>query len=218
MGLKLKAASEEYDLCYLCHSDSANLPARSRNMGEEFDPSNRSYHPVETPGRNKQMPSLVRDLNVNSRIACGSCHGNDDKRGARGPHGSDYSPLLVAEYRTQDGPESPKAYELCFMCHDRRSINGDESFKWHQRHVVFQDTSCYVCHRTHGSRDNEHLIDFSADRVGDRVSSINGIGPSYLPDITGRPRCYLNCHSTAHDITGVVSGGILKTWEQLQAQ
>jgi hypothetical protein len=212
-GLKLNEALDEYELCYLCHSDSANLPAGARNKGEEFDPTNASFHPVEMPGKNKSVPSLVRDLSVNSRIACGSCHGNSNPSEAGGPHGSDYAPLLIAEYRTQDGPEDANVYGLCYLCHDRRSIRDNESFKWHNLHVQLNDIACFSCHATHGSRDNLHLIDFSAARVGDRVRPANGIGPDYLPQFSGKPKCYLSCHNVDHLMEGVNG----KTWDQLQA-
>lgn len=219
LGLRLRTAESEHELCYLCHSESANLPAGSRSIAAEFDPTNMSYHPVEMPGRNKRMESLIRDLNFNSIIFCTSCHGNSDISGPRGPHGSDFSPLLVDEYRTKDGPESPRAYGLCYMCHDRRSISGNESFYRHWLHVAMKETSCYTCHATHGSSANRNLIDFSAGRVGDRVVAVINGGLSYLDEIPGRPRCFLKCHDATHDISGVTGvGGMHKTWEQIQAQ
>lgn len=220
LGLSIREAGDEFDLCYLCHSDSANLPPDSRNISAELDPTNMSYHPVEMPGKNRDVTSLVRQLNVNSLLNCGSCHGNNDSNGPRGPHGSDHSPILVAEYRTKDGPEGPKAYELCYMCHDRRSINANDSFAWHNRHVALFGISCYSCHASHGSPNNRHLIDFSALRVGDRVKSLaNGIGPYYWPDMPRKPRCLLSCHDATHDYGGVTAkNGITKTWEVLFQQ
>lgn len=215
LGLSLKQASEEYELCYLCHSDSANLPSGARNKGEEFDPANASYHPVEMPGKNRYVPSLIRELSVTSVITCTSCHGNNDPSGPEGPHGSDYAPLLVAEYKTENGPEGPKVYELCYMCHDRRSILQNESFQRHNQHIVLYGggTSCYTCHATHGSRLLENLMDFSEERVGDRVSSLtNGGGPDYIQQAHGRPRCTLNCHGVDHDAVDPNGAGGGKQW------
>ncbi len=195
---RLNKASVEYEVCYLCHSDSENLPSGSENMREAFDPANASYHPVEMIGRNNFVPSLVRDLTVNSKVTCTDCHGNSDQNGPKGPHGSDYEPMLVAEYRTFESVESPKAYELCYMCHDRRSVLGDESFPKHRLHVVTQTTSCHTCHTAHGQRDNRHLISFDPAVVG---ISNTGLGPQYLP---GSPtRCYLRCHDIDHNPGGV---------------
>jgi|Deesub1362A_J573_1020465.scaffolds.fasta_scaffold00004_408 predicted CXXCH cytochrome family protein len=208
LGLRLREATEEYELCYLCHSDSANLPSDTENISEQFNPANESYHPVEMTGKNKDVPSLVRDLDVNSVITCSSCHGNDDRTGPRGPHGSDYEPILIAEYRTQDGPEDDKAYELCYICHDRRSILGDESFKRHNLHIVFFETSCYTCHTTHGSRDNKHLIEFNTEVVSE---SDNG-DLLYLPGAPGTPRCSLKCHGVNHDADDDAAGIGGKPW------
>jgi predicted CXXCH cytochrome family protein len=203
-GLRLRRASEEYELCYLCHSDSKNLTGSSRNMAELFNPSNFSYHPVEAPGRNLNVPSLVRALSITDRIRCSDCHGNNDKMGARGPHGSDYSPILVAQYRMEDGTEDPKTYELCYMCHDRRSVLGDESFKKHNRHVVAEQTTCFTCHASHGSA-NSNLIEFNTLVVN--PSPTDG-GPVYMPGVNGNPRCYLECHSANHNFTGIFVGGV----------
>lgn len=200
MGLRLNIAAEEYELCYLCHSDSANLPFDSRNIAELFDTGNESYHPVEAPGRNTNVPSLIRALSITSRIICTDCHGNSDIGGPKGPHGSDYSPILVAKYRTGDGPEGPTEYELCYMCHDRRSILGDESFKKHNRHVVSEATACFTCHASHGSSSNRHLIEFNSLVVS--ASPTSG-GPIYIPGATGNPKCYLSCHGVDHNTSDV---------------
>lgn len=205
--MRLRKASFEYELCYRCHSDSENLPSNQKNKRLEFDPYNESYHPVESSGRNTFVPSLVRGLNVNSKIRCTDCHGNSDSTGARGPHGSDYEPILLAEYRTADGVESAKAYELCYMCHDRRSILGDDSFRKHNLHVANKSVSCHTCHTSHGSVLNKHLIEFNILVV----APTNGYGrPEYLPDQT-QPKCYLKCHGTDHQLLGVYRSDGTKT-------
>jgi len=197
--LRGKQAQAEYELCYLCHSDSANLPPGQKNKREEFSLFNESYHPIEGPGRNHYVPSLIRGLSENSLIKCTDCHGNNDRNGAKGPHGSDYSPILVATYTTTDGIESPKTYELCYMCHDRRSILGDESFKKHSFHIINQNTSCYTCHSSHGSRDTKNLIVFNPLVVS---PSNSGLAPQYIPDPV-QTRCYLKCHNSEHNPSGV---------------
>ncbi|MBI4823060.1 MAG: hypothetical protein HY805_02365 [Nitrospirae bacterium] len=207
--MRLNRASFEYELCYLCHSDSANRPSGAKNKRQEFDPFNDSYHPVELTGRNKFVPSLIRELNVNSMIACTDCHGNNDPIGAQGPHGSDYAPILKAEYRTYEGLESPKAYELCYMCHDRRSILGDEGFRKHSLHILTASTSCYTCHVSHGIERGKHLIRFSD--YNDYVRDIEDISRLVGFSNTGSPiqydsqsiRCYLRCHDIDHNINGV---------------
>lgn len=191
----------DYELCYLCHADSVNLPADSRNVAYEFDATNASFHPVETDGRNKRVPSLVPGLNETSTIGCGACHGNSDQLGARGPHGSDYAPLLIEQYITSDGPESAKAYALCYSCHDRASILGNESFAEHSRHIVMASTSCATCHASHGSRDNANLILF--ERTVVMAANATGGQPFYYPGVYGKPKCSLNCHGVEHNNTDV---------------
>ncbi len=209
-GLRLGQADEEYHLCYLCHSDGANLPMGARNVAAELNPTNASFHPVEAVGRNRDVPSLLRQLSANSRISCGNCHGNDDPVGPRGPHGSDYFPLLRAEYRTSDGSENAKAYELCYACHDRRSILSDESFKQHNLHVVLGRTSCFACHSSHGSELNTGLIRFNPDAASS--SGLSG-GPRFFEGPGGAARCFLACHGADHSMDGIDVPGVgLKPW------
>jgi predicted CXXCH cytochrome family protein len=196
---KVRQAAEEYELCYRCHSESANMPAGTEDLIEAFNPANPSYHPVELAGRNKRVPSLIKPLTVNDRISCRDCHGNNDPNGPRGPHGSDYEPLLVREYRMTDSPESTQAYALCYGCHDRQSILGDQSFKSHKLHIVYQGTSCRSCHAAHGSREHPFLIKFSRDVVRPGKDG----GPRIVPGIPGKPYCYLSCHGADHTSAGV---------------
>ena len=46
-GLYLKRAELEYELCYRCHSDGADMGAGARDISAELDPATMSYHPVE---------------------------------------------------------------------------------------------------------------------------------------------------------------------------
>lgn len=199
-GIHLKRADNEYELCYRCHSDGANMPMGSRDISAEFDPSNMSYHPVETSGRNKNVPSLVTELTENSILKCSSCHGNGDPNGAVGPHGSEFAPILLAEYRQQDGPESPMSYTLCYLCHDRMSILRDDSFKSHNYHIALNAIACSQCHNAHGSKMNGNLIDFDPIEV---TPPSDGMGPLYIEGIPGMPKCYLTCHSADHNTTGI---------------
>lgn len=194
--IKKKNAEFEYELCYLCHSESANRPAETADIMTEFDTMNPSFHPVEARGKNNRVPSLISPLSIASIIKCSDCHGNNEINGPSGPHGSDFSPLLVAEYRTEDGPEGPSDYELCYMCHNRMSILNDASFKAHKEHVVFNDIACRSCHKTHGSLEYPHLIGFNEDIV--EPSEVSG-GPEYMPDRFGEPKCFLACHMVDHN-------------------
>lgn len=188
-GAKIKSLTNEYELCYECHSDSANLP-QNKNVSLDFLQSNASFHPVETYGKNTFVPSLVRGYNTSSLIKCSDCHGNDDISGPKGPHGSLYSPILSARYDRTTGAESPTSYGLCYKCHNRTSILNDESFNAHKVHIVFNQNSCAQCHVAHGSSTNRNLIGFDIT-----VAFPNSKGEfAFLRGDRGKPRCLLSCH------------------------
>lgn len=193
---------KEYTVCYLCHSDSANLPPNVRNIAQDFHLSNASYHPVEGVGRNTRVPSLKAPLSAGSTITCSNCHGNDDINGPKGPHGSNYEHILKAKYTTESGPESPSAYDLCYRCHNRDSIQNDQSFKSHKRHVAYSSISCFACHASHGSKTYENLISFD-----NRIAFPNLQGQFYFVQLLpGKPRCFLNCHVGALQYEHIMKG------------
>jgi hypothetical protein len=193
----LRGVSFEYELCYRCHGDSANLPYNSRNIRREMATTNASYHPVEGPGRRRQVPSLRSPLSASSVIACTDCHGSDDVE-SRGPHGSVYPGILVAAYGTRDDQiEGLVTYALCYRCHERNSILANESFPEHRSHLLEEKTrtSCFTCHNSHGSPDNPFLMDFNPVVV----SPTSGGLLSYRSTGTRRGECYLTCHGSEHN-------------------
>ncbi len=195
----LDRAQAEYEICFRCHADSANKPAGAENLRLLFNPMNPSYHPVELPGRNMQVPSLTKGYTTASTIKCTDCHGNSDPSGPIGPHGSDYAPILVRQYNTLDGPESPEAYALCYGCHDRNSILGDQSFQAHKFHIVYEQASCHDCHTAHGSTTNSFLIQFDTSVVTNGSAG----GPLMISYQAGKPYCYLSCHGADHGMTQI---------------
>lgn len=188
-GMRKARAEKESEVCYNCHSDSANLPYESSNIRLAFDPANASYHPVERAAKGRSQ-SLFREISQGSFITCTNCHE---------PHGSDYPPLLRANYNLTDGAESLYAYELCYNCHNRDSILSNQSFKGsttafrdygHKEHIVYQRTSCFTCHASHGSNVNPNLIEFDSSVVtGSR---------QYFDYHGGRAQCNLTCHGKVH--------------------
>jgi len=202
--------NNQYEICFKCHADNnviSTMPIdrqiQQLNTRLEFDPSGPSYHPVEVQGVNSNVPSLIPPLNVSDVIFCTDCHSSDNPSGPKGPHGSNYQYLLRDNYITQDFTiESSLNYALCYTCHDRNNILGNNSFSWHAEHIVGQSTPCSACHDAHGisttqgnSLNNSHLINFDITIV--------------QPDSQGRLRfedsgtfsgsCYLNCHGSAHE-------------------
>ena len=205
----------EFELCYRCHGDSAGKDAMptprlhdQNNVRLQFDNGNPSFHPVVGPGNNSNVPSLIAPLIENSTIACGDCHSSDTDsslggKGPDGPHGSIYPSLLIRAYQTQDQtPESPSAYALCYMCHDRNSILGDESFEQHRLHISDNSTPCSVCHDPHGissvqgnTSNNSHLINFDTSVVA--PNNDNDLHFEDSGSFSGA--CFLKCHNIEHD-------------------
>ena len=197
----------EYEVCYKCHADN---PSRVQskitrvisqtNTRLEFNASNPSFHPVGSPGVNMDVPSLILPLTTQSIINCTDCHHSDSS--VKGPHGSNYSPILAENYATDDHTsESAYAYALCYQCHSRNSILADESFRKHKEHLEEQ-IPCSACHDAHGinsgqgsSINNSHLINFDTSIV----DSDSVTGRLEFED-TGRfsGRCYVRCHGENH--------------------
>ena len=148
------------------------------------------------------MPSLIAPLTEASVIYCTDCHASDGSESPAGPHGSAYQAQLKYRYLTADYTvESASAYELCYSCHSRNSILGDESFDDHDKHIRDLETPCNACHDPHGishtqgnSTNNAHLINFDLGIVS---PSLNGsLRYESLGQFSGR--CFLNCHGRNH--------------------
>ena len=202
---------KEYELCYRCHAESANLPAGATNKHAEFKTTNPSFHPVEGEGRNSFVISLMEpyaprkekpgDIAV---ISCSDCHGNDDSGGPKGPHGSNFRGLLIANYDLVDGRrETEVSYALCYKCHSRASILGNESFPYHALHIQGNEasgqpgTSCDSCHDAHGSTRYPYLLLFNEDTV--RSNADNKLEFSAQGVASRHGSCLLNCHGVEHN-------------------
>lgn len=197
----------EYELCYRCHADSIDRGAAlinrkilQTNTRLEFSSSSASYHPVETIGKNQDVPSLISPYTESSLIYCTDCHNNNQGpnaggTGPKGPHGSVYAPLLERRLRlTDEGTESPSIYALCYKCHDRNSILSDQSFAYHKMHIDSEKTACTTCHDPHGVQSATHLINFNLDYA----TPLNGT-IEFVDEGTLRGSCTLTCHGKDHD-------------------
>ncbi len=212
-GLQVTRAQSLYEICFKCHADNNvtnRLPITRQidqlNTRLEFDPANPSFHPVESAGINPDVPSLLSPLTITSTISCIDCHNSDNPNGPLGPHGSTFEFLLERNYVTLDNStESSSNYAMCYKCHSRSSILGDQSFTEHREHIVDRNTPCSVCHDPHGisnaqgnSFNNSHLINFDIT-----VVSPDGQGGLQFEDLgrlTGQ--CSLNCHGKEHSLEG----------------
>jgi predicted CXXCH cytochrome family protein len=194
----LNRTDYEYNLCYECHGrGSITAPmTESTDPENEFDVSNSSYHPVQGRGRNSNVPSLILPLTEESIINCTECHNSDNPSGPNGPHGSMYAPILVRNFnREDDSVESEFQYSLCYGCHARSSILGDQSFPLHSDHIVEERASCHACHNAHGSPFNKHLIFFD-----DEIVSPSSSGRLEFVDLGEQSgQCYLTCHGKDHN-------------------
>jgi predicted CXXCH cytochrome family protein len=199
-GTLVEDAQYEYQVCYKCHAGvnpvgnaTVNRVIPNADVGQAFDPSNQSFHPVEfSTGR--AGPSLLQNYNSGSMLYCTSCHNSGST--VKGPHGSNFAPLLGANYTTLDNTaESSQAYALCYSCHNRQSILNNESFSEHRRHIVDKRVPCSVCHDPHGVRENSNLINFDRD-----VVEAPGPGVSIEYKDTGNKRgsCTVKCHGETH--------------------
>lgn len=214
-GARVSPAVYEYQICFKCHADSANMPQPSGssqfyvkrqivqfNTRLEFDTGAVSHHAVEGPGRSSDVPSLI-GYTVTSSIYCSDCHAAD-AGGARGPHGSNNRHILKSACLpgSPAGGYNPDNFRLCYTCHRESSILGDVTFGEHDKHIRGEDSSCLVCHDPHGisaaqgnTTNNARLINFDTDVV--------------TPSSSGRlefrqtsPRhgdCYLTCHGKNHN-------------------
>jgi predicted CXXCH cytochrome family protein len=208
---EVRKAARGYEVCLRCHGESPGkqTPKIRRQLDQsnvrmEIQQGNPSFHPIAGPGRNPDVPSLISPLTPQSVMDCLDCHNSNDAAtgGANGPHGSIFEPILSMNYVTTDNtPESPTAYALCYSCHSRDSILGDESFAEHDKHIRDESTPCSVCHDAHGvsavqgnPNNNSHLINFDTTAVRP-----NALGILQFED-QGRyaGSCDLACHGEDH--------------------
>ena len=210
-GVSVENIQYEYELCYRCHADSPNKPAsvitrdiEQNNTRLEFDLSNPSFHPIEGPGVNNDVRSLISPYTEASIIYCTDCHASDGIDSPAGPHGSSYPQILKYNYSTIYGTvESYQSYELCYQCHNRDEIiNGVGRFqnRVHRRHIVIASIPCSFCHDPHGisstqgnSINNTGLINFDLSE-----SSPSGGRLEFIDTGNFSGSCYLLCHGRDH--------------------
>ncbi|HTB84857.1 MAG TPA: cytochrome c3 family protein [Candidatus Sulfotelmatobacter sp.] len=210
-GTVIKPLTKEYELCFRCHADSsARGPALvsrqfpQNNTRLQFASANQSFHPVETIGKNQaSVPSLIEPWKTTSVMYCTDCHNSDSSpaaggSGPNGPHGSIYRPILERNLDLLDNqPESTSAYALCYKCHDRNVVLSNQSFRYHESHVVNDKAACTTCHDSHGVANAPHLINFNTTYV--TPGSLGTVRYQSTGNFKGT--CTLMCHGYDHKNT-----------------
>jgi len=241
----LDQAEREHQVCFKCHSSYTTLPTYapdgwdgsqyiadglrkltntdpnqvpdSRDMAQEFNPYNTSFHPVVAPGKNPNIPdtAFVNGWTASSMVYCTDCHFNPNSatEGA-GPHGSPLLHILGSNgapgtnYITVRTPSSPgftiPTEWVCFRCHnyDTYVSGADNSTEFRQgnrnlhRVHAREDASCYTCHDTHGS-EQAHLINFDASWTDQNGGIVFYNGTNSQTAWTGYS-CQIECHGTNH--------------------
>jgi predicted CXXCH cytochrome family protein len=197
----------EYELCYRCHADSINRGAAyinrqfpQTNTRLEFSSSSASYHPVETIGKNSDVPGLIAPHTETSLIYCTDCHNSDRSpaaggTGPNGPHGSVHAPILERRLRMTDGgSESAAMFALCYKCHDRTTLLNNSNFPGHKKHIEDVKAACTTCHDPHGVQSATHLINFNLDYA----TPLNGV-MEFVDEGTASGNCTLTCHGKEHN-------------------
>jgi predicted CXXCH cytochrome family protein len=182
-----RGVAYEYELCLKCHS-SWSATGQTRNIAEEFDTRNASFHAVEASSTVSQATdgSFVSGYGWSnaSMVYCDDCHGDSVSAEPKGPHVSDASPLLA---RVFAGTVSSTPSALCYACHrydvyytgTADGVAASTSLFYdadlanpalHSYHVSGLKLGCESCHISHGGTQ-PHLI---RTEVGYTATSTGG--------------------------------------------
>ncbi|MBI4269800.1 MAG: hypothetical protein HY615_05655 [Candidatus Rokubacteria bacterium] len=206
-------AQQEYEVCLKCHGvRDQTTPGvirqdNSRNIRLKISPSNPSYHPVASTGRDATIAGFEAGYSASTIVYCTDCHNNDEWTSTStrpgGPHGSRYAPVLERDYQMNDpSTEAFQTYAMCYKCHNRAYLIEDRAGAFpHRKHVVEKQAACAACHDAHGSRQSVRLINFMLrDKAGKTVVSPARSGRlEYVLLGPGRGQCYLMCHGANHE-------------------
>ena len=240
----LDNATYEYQVCFKCHSSYTTLPsylpagwsgtadavdglkklttggtntqiADSRDMAQEFNPSNASFHPIIAAGTNLNINAATfqTGYSYTSRMYCTDCHNDNQNATAgygRGPHGSQNLHILDAGtggnsgYKSVHNAVNTSTTDFCTKCHQAASyISGNTSsrYGYHYYHVANKtQEGCYICHDSHGS-EQLHLINFSRNQTGGAcITAVTTNTQAAFVHAAGTAAntCNVTCHGTSH--------------------
>ena len=189
-------ATKEYQICFKCHSKNnagGNPPGTSTDQALEFNPNNKSAHPVVVTA-NSQTGSYASKALASSQMTspwtvvgnqtmyCSDCHGadNENTTDAKGPHGSSARYLLKGTRKLWPTGSTGKLLSL----NDISGINkegGSLNTDWSS--TLF----CLNCHNSFPSSDINTWKNKAHKEHDDR---------SYKPDGVNTRNVYcVTCHS-----------------------
>ncbi len=212
-GVEVNPITNQYELCYRCHSDNpvTAIPTPrqlgSNNVRLDFDTNNGTYHPVVGVGNNPNPRGLIGHT-ASSIIYCTDCHASDGGAVA-GPHGSIYPRILKANYNLNEttglanhsDATLATEFALCAQCHDMTTVNTIHSGMKGGHFLAY--TSCNVCHDPHGFSGgdplrNSYLINLSTSNFGP-----NRNGETHIDlDQGSGGTCNFVCHGKSHRHVG----------------
>lgn len=184
------------EVCFGCHAgpEAAPLQSGPSDLGALFAKGAASSHAIgATAAGRPELPSL-RTSAFQGPLDCGSCHGNPDPSGAKGPHVSTQAAILKAPFgREKDMARlGERANDLCFLCHDKQSILSNQSFAFHGQHLNgFTNTGSLAAQR------QAPALSEAAAVLGLRSPRDfrPGRGGAYLPGY-GEPTTCATCHAS----------------------
>ena len=170
-GQVIVEAAFEYEVCFKCHglrdpttSRRAVRQDNTRNVRLELAPGNASFHPVAAAGRNPSASGFEGGFSAGSLIYCTDCHNTD------GPRGPAPRPPRLA-LRADPGAQLPPGRPLPGVARQLRPLlqvpqpdgppgQPGRALPPRGTRPPKAQASCGVCHDAHGSRRNQHLINF----------------------------------------------------------
>ena len=184
------------EVCFGCHAgpEAAPLQSGQSDLGALFAKGTASSHAIgATAAGRPELPSL-RASTFQGPLDCGSCHGNPDPSGAKGPHVSTHAAILKAPFgREKDLARlGERANDLCFLCHDKQSIVSNQSFPFHGQHMSGFTSSGSVTAQRRAPALSEAAAVLGLRSPRDFLP---GRGGAYLPGY-GEPATCATCHAS----------------------
>ncbi|MHC4604100.1 MAG: CxxxxCH/CxxCH domain c-type cytochrome [Planctomycetota bacterium] len=159
---ELDSAIKEYQICFKCHSNYNGGPVSVTNQALEYNPNNKSAHPVVVTLNNQsgsyspkalsssQMKSPWTNVG-NQTMYCADCHGtdNEDSGDPRGPHGSSFEFLHKGPNKLWPIGNAGVPFSLNDMANDNSSDGIPNNTN--VRSTLF----CLNCHDSFPSRNKD---------------------------------------------------------------